>query len=93
LWREVGNLLAIIRTCHHISEDFNFNTKLQAKGLNNPTWLFRAKLITAKAMFIHVYLRGQNFMVAWSYAAVSSLSESQGRREAVLQGRLKGTSY
>lgn len=93
LWRKDGKVLAITRTCHHIPEDRNFNTKLQAKGPNNPTWLCRAKLIIAKAVFIHVYLRGQDFMVARRYPAVCSLSGSQGRSKVVLQRRLKGTSY
>jgi len=84
LWRKDGKFLAITRTCHHIPGDRNFNTQLQAKGPNNPTWLCRAKLIIAKAMFIHVYLRGQDFMVAWTYPAICSLSDSQGRSKVVL---------
>jgi len=84
LCRKDRKFLAITRTCHHIIEDRHLNTRLQAKGPNNPTWLCRAKLIIAKAMFIHVYLRGQDFMVAWSYPAVSSLSDSQGRSKLFL---------
>jgi hypothetical protein len=45
------------------------NTGLEAKRSKRPTWLFRVKLEAAKtavvkAMFIHVYLRGES---SWLY--------------------------
>jgi hypothetical protein len=45
------------------------NSSLEAKGPKNRTWRFRVKLEAAKtaivkAMFIHVYLRGEREPVA-----------------------------